>query len=210
MTPRARTLAAASCASLALQWLCAAALGGRLHPDEVHQYLEPAHRMVWGYGARSHEWFRGMRNLAGPSLVAAPMALARALGVDDPRAHLALVHALFAALSLAAVACAYDLALARRDERAARVAAWSLALWLPWDNLAFRTLGEPLSTLAVMLALRALVARGAPDVRVARADAFLRALGPEERVFVVLDLADVWRRLGARAALAEALAEMTS
>lgn len=58
--------------------------------------------------------------------------------------------------------------------------------------------------------VRALVARGAPDVRVARADAFLRALGPEERVFVVLDLADVWRRLGARAALAEALAEMTS
>lgn len=161
MSSRGRTLAAASCASLALQWLCAAALGGRLHPDEIHQYLEPAHRMVWGYGARSHEWFRGMRNVVGPSLVAAPMWACRALGVDDPRAHLALVHAMLAALSLVAVACAYDIARASRDDRAARVAALTLALWIPWDNLAFRTLGETLSTLTTLLALRAVTARSA-------------------------------------------------
>lgn len=58
--------------------------------------------------------------------------------------------------------------------------------------------------------VREVVSAGATDARGARPDAFLRALCPEERAFVVLDLADAWRRLGARAALAETLAEMTS
>jgi hypothetical protein len=56
---RGRVLAVAA----AVEVLCAVGVGGRLHPDEVHQYLEPAHRLAFGYGNRAHEWYAGMRNL---------------------------------------------------------------------------------------------------------------------------------------------------
>ncbi len=134
--------------------MCAWALGGRLHPDETHQYLEVAHRFVWGYGARAHEWHSGMRNVVAPGAIAAVFALARALGVDDPRAYVGLVHVVVGALSLVVVACAYDL-VARVDRGRARTVALVLALWLPWSNLAFRTLGETFSVITLMVALRA-------------------------------------------------------
>ena len=56
--------------SAALQMVCAVVIGGRLHPDEVHQWLEPAWRWVVGYGTTTREWYLGMRNVLGPGLVA--------------------------------------------------------------------------------------------------------------------------------------------
>ena len=154
MTPRARDLAAPLSLSALTQLACAIVLGGRLHPDETHQYVEVAHRLVWGYGTVPHEWRSGMRNLALPGALAGVLHAARTLGLDDPRAYLGVVHALVGALSLTVVAAAYDVTLARTDDRArARLAALALALWVPWQNLAFRTLGETFSTVALCAAL---------------------------------------------------------
>jgi phosphatidylinositol glycan class B len=154
LTPRARDLAPALGLAAFVQLVCARALGGRLHPDETHQYLEVAHRLVWGYGTTPHEWRSGMRNLALPGLLTGLLRVARALGLDDPRGYIGLVHVLVGALSLTVVTAAYDLTLARTDDRPrARLAALVLALWTPWQNLAFRTLGETFSTIALCLAL---------------------------------------------------------
>lgn len=153
-TGRARDLVRVLPLAALAQFICAMVLGGRLHPDETHQYLEVAHRFVWGYGARAHEWHSGMRNVVAPGAVAAVFALARSLGVEEPRAYVGLVHVVVGALSLVVVACAYDL-VARVDRGRAYTVALVLALWLPWSNLAFRTLGETFSVITLMVALRA-------------------------------------------------------
>lgn len=142
--------------ALGTEALSLAVLDGRLHHDEVHQYLEPAHRMVWGYGTVAHEWHRGMRNTAAPSLLAGLFTVARAVGLDGPWPLFALRHGAVALLSLAALRAAMDHARAQTgDERLARYAGTSLALSVPWSALATRTLGESLSMFAVLLGLAA-------------------------------------------------------
>lgn len=144
----------------ATQVACAVFIGGRLHPDEVHQYLEPAHRMVWGVGARSHEWHSGMRNLVGPGAIAALFGACRALGLNDPRVYLTVLKVVLGGVSLLVMArWAESVRRVTASEHSARLAALVLALWVPWQNLAFRSLGENFSTHAVMLALAYFTAR---------------------------------------------------
>lgn len=146
------------------QLVCALALGGRVHPDETHQYLDVAHRAVWGFGTRPHEWYAGMRNAAIPGALGLWFALLRALHVSDARWIVGSVHALVGALSLRVVIVAYDL-VARVDRGRAYAVAMVLALWAPWQNLAFRTLGETFSALALLQALAAWEASPRRDVR---------------------------------------------
>jgi len=48
----------------------AVAVLGRLHPDEVYQFLEPAFFKVHGYGVLAWEWRQGLRNWAAPLVLA--------------------------------------------------------------------------------------------------------------------------------------------
>jgi hypothetical protein len=155
VTDRRRDLLGLLTLAACVQLACALCFPGPLHPDEVHQYLEPAHRYVWGYGTRMHEWHRGMRNIVGPSLVAAVFTLARGLGLERPWQYLTLVRAALGALSLAGLVAGYDLVRAVADRRAARVAVGALAVYLPVADLASRSLGENLSVTALLFALRA-------------------------------------------------------
>ena len=102
-------------------------------PDEIYQALEPAHRLVFGYGILSWEWQAGIRSLVLPGLFAAPMELARWLGAGAG-AYLALIEALLCALSLSVVWTSYRLGGdgdSSGDARfGAMVAAAPAALWL--------------------------------------------------------------------------------
>ena len=69
------------------------------HPDEMFQYLEAAHRLVFGYGVVPWEYQAGIRNWLLPLLLAGPMALGDALSPDGGL-YLALPRALMLALSL--------------------------------------------------------------------------------------------------------------
>ena len=42
-------------------------------PDEIFQTLEPAHRLVYGYGVISWEWRLGMRSWVLPTFLAGVM-----------------------------------------------------------------------------------------------------------------------------------------
>ncbi len=152
MSPRAPVYALA----LLAQGASLAALDGRLHHDEVHQYAEPAHRMVWGYGTVTHEWHRGMRNTLAPGALSGLFRAARAVGLDGPWALFLVRHGAMALLSLLTLRAVMDHVRHRtsRDDLA-RFAGITLALSLPWAALAARPLGETLSIAAVMLSLRA-------------------------------------------------------
>lgn len=140
-------------ASAALQLVCAVALDGRLHPDEIHQWVEPAHRWVVGYGYRSTEWYLGMRNVLGPGLVAGVLALGRALGLTSPALAYALLHLVTGLASLRALAALHAHVARRADEDAAELAVALLALSVPVANLLFRPMGESLSAMAALMAL---------------------------------------------------------
>src|SRR5215472_12378754 len=60
---------------------------GRLHPDEVYQWLEPAYYRAHGYGILSWEWSRGIRNWAVPLFFAGLLKLCTALGISNPRIY---------------------------------------------------------------------------------------------------------------------------
>lgn len=83
---------------------------GLYWPDEIYQSLEPAHRLVFGYGLVAWEFIEGARNWALPGLVAGLMEVARALGLNTPAGYLGLVKGCFALLGTAGAWGSYRLA----------------------------------------------------------------------------------------------------
>jgi phosphatidylinositol glycan class B len=83
---------------------------GLYWPDEIYQSLEPAHRLVFGYGLVAWEFIAGARTWALPALVAALMGLARALGLDSPPGYLGFVKAAFGVMGTASAWGSYRLA----------------------------------------------------------------------------------------------------
>jgi len=128
---------------------------GRLHPDEVYQSLEPAFFRVHGYGVLAWEWRQGLRNWAVPLLLAGLFRAAGALGLSDPWVLRGLVGIPLAALHVSALLAAF-----RLGSRQSRLAGWAalLALGLLPMGWAYagRTLSEPLSAAALVLAADAL------------------------------------------------------
>ena len=104
MWPRSRT------ARLILWSALIAGLGCRVYvmftddgiywPDEIHQSLEPAHRLVFGYGLIAWEFSEGARNWAFPGLIAGLMGATAGLGGDSPHIYLPVIRLVFVAMSL--------------------------------------------------------------------------------------------------------------
>ena len=69
-------------------------------PDEIHQSLEPAHRLVFGYGLIAWEFVEGARNWAFPGFIAGLMSATAGLGGDSPQIYLLVIRFVFVAMSL--------------------------------------------------------------------------------------------------------------
>src|ERR1700687_5784740 len=52
-------------------------------PDEYYQSLEPAWKLVYGYGETTWEWKEAIRGLLYPSLFASVWWVLKSLGVED-------------------------------------------------------------------------------------------------------------------------------
>jgi hypothetical protein len=120
-----------------------------LYPDELFQYLEQAHRHVFGYGVIPWEYRLGLRSWLYPLLLSVPMRLGDALGPDGSL-YLLLPRTLAALSSLAIVWAAY--ALGRRlSVTHAIVAAFVVAVWFEFILYAAHSLTESLSFSAFMV-----------------------------------------------------------
>ena len=113
-------------------------------PDEVFQSLEPAHRLVTGFGIVSWEWRDGIRSWLFPGAIAGLMELARHAGLATG-GTLAVVAAAMAALALVPAAVALRAAHGMMPE--ARVLAMLCAaapcvLWPDLVHLGPRTMTE--------------------------------------------------------------------
>ena len=148
--------------ALAFVARAAVALAGDfvLHPDEIMQYLEPAHRLAFGNGVVYWEYFYGARSWLVPGAVAGVLKLFDAVGLGQPWWYVGGVKLMFCASSLAIPAAMYWFARRHFGEAAARVALLAGAFWYELAGFAHKPMTEFVAT-APLLALLALCARPA-------------------------------------------------
>ena len=133
-----------------------------LHPDEIMQYLEPAHRLVFGNGVIYWEFFYGARSWLVPGLVAGVLALCEAAGLGQPAWYVAAVKLLFCVVSLLVPGGMYWFARRHFGEAAARVALLAGAFWYELAGFAHKPMTEFVAT-ALLVGLLALCVRPAAD-----------------------------------------------
>ena len=131
-----------------------------LHPDEIMQYLEPAHRLVFGNGVAYWEYFYGARAWLVPGLVAGVLGTFDGLGLGEPAWYVAGVKLVFCAVSLAVPAGMYLFARGHFGETAARAALVAGAFWYELAGFAHKPMAEFVAT-AALLPLLALAGRAA-------------------------------------------------
>lgn len=120
-------------------------------PDEIYQSVEPAHRLVFGYGLVAWEFREGARNWMFPGLTAGLLQLATAAGLGEPRSYLLVLRVAFSAVNLAAAGGTYLLARRLGSSTLAAAASASLiALASPLVYFAPRGLSEVPSTALVV------------------------------------------------------------
>ena len=150
--------------ALAFAARAAIALSGDfiLHPDEIMQYLEQGHRLVFGNGVIYWEFFYGQRSWLLPGLIGGVLQLCDAAGLGEPKWYVGAVKLTFCALSLAVPAGMYCFARRHFDETAARIALLAGAFWYELAGFAHKPLTSFVST-SLLMALLALCMRPAAD-----------------------------------------------
>ena len=133
-----------------------------LHPDEIMQYLEPAHLLVFGNGVTYWEFFYGARAWLVPGLVAGVLAVFNAVGLGEPFWYVGGVKLVFCAISLLIPVGMYFFAREHFGEASARVALLAGAFWYELVGFAHKPMTEFVAT-ALLMALLVLCVRPSVD-----------------------------------------------
>jgi len=167
------------------------------HQDETIQYLEQAHRIVFGYGFVRWEYRYFIRSWLIPLLLVPPMQLGEWLNPGGTL-YLILPRALVAAVNLAPVAAAWFIG-KRISQLHAIVGMAVMALWVQSVLFSVQTLSESLSV-SCFMAAAALLHRNArfgaivgAGALMALAGLFRFQFGPAIAVYAVLVAGKDWR-----------------
>ena len=125
-------------------WLClcgglifriAIALSGDyvIHPDEIMQYLEPAHRLVFGNSITYWEFYYGGRSLLIPGLLSLIIKTTDIVGFGEPQYYIVAVKVFLCLLSMSIPLSMYMFA---RFQFGALAAIWAVILGSFWYELA--------------------------------------------------------------------------
>ena len=138
--------------------LAAAAIATPAHPDEVFQYLETAHRLLFSHGVVTWEWRAGMRGWLLPLLVSVPMGLGAWL---DPHGalYLMLPRLVMVGVSLVTVVVAWNLG-ERVSRLHAQVAGFVAAIWYEFVYFAPHVMSETAAIALILPAALLLMERG--------------------------------------------------
>ena len=201
--PRWRLLWPVLACAFALRATLALTGDSQLHPDEVHQYLEPAHLWVFGYGVVSPEWHYGARQHWIPGLVAAVLKGLDAAGLGRPEVYIPAVELVLCALSLAIPLGMYGYARHAWGEASGRAALLAGSLWYELAAMASKPMTEMVATAPLLLLLWAAQQPGGDRARhgvllatLAVAAGSLRSMYAPLAAVV---LAHAWRGSGRRA-----------
>ncbi|XGV95404.1 MAG: hypothetical protein ACAF41_21995 [Leptolyngbya sp. BL-A-14] len=128
------------------------------HPDEIFQYLEQAHRMVFGYGYIPWEYRFGIRNLIIPISLSMPLRLLQTLQLDRPDIYIPFIKAILCIFSLSLIYGLYYLGRVI-SESVGRIAAFIACFWYQLLVFAQKTTPECLAAYLMVGALVCLVSR---------------------------------------------------
>jgi hypothetical protein len=134
--------------------------------DEVFQYLEQAHRLVYGYGVVPWEYRFGIRNWLLPGALTGLLFALKAIGLDQPTSYVPAVRVVFATISTSLIFANFMIARQLFNVGAAVIAALLTAIW--FDLLYFAPFATPdtLGAYALVWAL-ALILRARPAALIA-------------------------------------------
>ncbi|MFH1054983.1 MAG: glycosyltransferase family 39 protein [Candidatus Altiarchaeota archaeon] len=128
---------------------------GFLHPDNLYQLLEPAHRLVFGYGIIPWEYVYGMRSWFQPLMIAAVFKLGVLFGVGDILSLIFINRCIMVLFSLALLYVIYEMALALYGRKSATYAlffaVFSPILWLWSADVNYHTPSTLFATAALLL-----------------------------------------------------------
>lgn len=182
-------------AALAVRFTAALPFG-QLHSDEVGQYLEQAHRLIFGYGIVPWEYREGMRSWLVPLVLSPFMALGHAIAPDST-AYILLPRFFVALCSLSILWAGW-----RLGRAVSPVHGWVTmivaAFWYEFVLMGAHTITEPLATAAILPAAALLLAGDATRKQLILAGALL-TLGCVLRfhygpAVVLIALAALWGR----------------
>ncbi len=126
---------------------------GRQHPDEVFQFLEPAHGLAFGYWLVAWEWVAGLRNWAVPGVLGGILALCGRLGLTQAWALASVVWACCATVQAWGAVALFRLVEERDGREAALLATAIHVTWGGWLLYAARPLADSLSVAPLLGAL---------------------------------------------------------
>jgi GPI mannosyltransferase 3 len=121
------------------------------HPDEIFQYIEPAHRAVFGYGIVAWEFKLGGRSWLVPGVIAGIIKAATFVS-DDPWVYLGAIAVAMSALSLAVVWAAFRWGYGFFGRTGAVITATVAAVWPELVYFAPKTLTGVIGTDAFVIA----------------------------------------------------------
>lgn len=184
------------------------------HSDEIFQYIEPAHRLVTGYGIETWEWREGIRSYFVPVLFALPIALSEWVrpGSLD---YLWMIRGGLAVASLSVVLSCYVMG-NRISRFHGLVAAFVAAIWFELVYFSVHSLSEPIAVALIIPAAAILCGVDKASYRARIVAGLLLGLavivrfqyGPAIGIFVLMTCGASFRRawlpvgLGGGAALA--------
>ncbi len=122
-----------------------------LHPDEIMQYLEPAHRLV--SGVTYWEFFYGARAWLVPGVVAGILKVFDLVGLGEPFWYVGGVKIVFCAISLLIPVGMYFFARRHFGEMSARVALVAGAFWYELVGFAHKPMTEFVAAALLMVLL---------------------------------------------------------
>jgi hypothetical protein len=161
-------LAVALVAGFGLRVWLALTDDGFYWPDEIYQSLEPAHRLVYGYGWMPWEFVEGLRTWAVPGFVALIMKVTALLGGTSPEIYIRVTKIVFAALGVATAWGSYRLARSyKTDVVYAAGGAALFGLAAPAIYFGPRAFSESMSALPVVLGLALLLPESTRRARLA-------------------------------------------
>ena len=132
--------------------------------DELFQYLEQAHRMVFGYGQVTWEFRMGARTPMLPAIVALPLYICKLIGFTHPDNFIPIVKIWNSVLSLSIPVGMYLFCRRTLGENIARIALLFGCFWHQFILYGSHANAEQYSTEVLFLAL-ALLTSAAGNIR---------------------------------------------
>jgi len=150
-------------AVLAAAWAArvAVALIGEfiLHPDELYQYYEPAHGVVFGNAIYTWEIVTGARSFLIPGFIAGILYVIDYFGYGEPIYYVPAVKVAFCTVSLALPVSMYFIARSLWSERAGVMAFLFGCFWYEFVGFAHKPLSDMVSSYAAMASIAFACAR---------------------------------------------------